>query len=59
MLSKEKPGWQQQLAQASIFCLKLEAVKPPGVEGIGGTCYLSAVLALGGKEQCLPAELLT
>lgn len=58
MLSKEKPVWQQVLAQASIFCLKLEAVKLPGVGELGGTCSLAAVLALEGKQQGLPAELL-
>lgn len=60
MLSKGEPGWQQAFAQASVFCLKLEAVKPPGVGGIGGTCYLAALLALGRKEeQGLLVELLT
>lgn len=51
MLSKEKPDWQQVPAQASIFCLNLEAVKPPGVGWQEGLVTWQLLLLWKGRSR--------
>lgn len=51
MVSKEKPAWQQLLAKASIFCLNLEALKPPGVGGYEGLVIWQLFLLWRGRSR--------